>query len=187
MGVNGTETQMTKEEVKKRIADKFGGKVQVAERSATRVYVYAENDVWVELADFIFNELDGRFDTGVAVDDRDGVEVMFFMPFDAKEFGAEYFYVTIKTFATKPKPTIDLISNIIPGAKWIEREMFEMYEVTFRNHPDLRPVLRADTRPDDFYPAKREVKDDHEPSRVREDGRERQDEVFGKPHKGENP
>ena len=173
---------MTKEEVQKRIAEKFGDKVRIAERSPKRIYVYAENDIWVDLADFIFNELDGRFDTGVAVDDRDGVEVMFIMPFDK-----DHFYLTIKTFAAKPKPTLDSISNIIPGAKWIEREMYEMYEVTFRNHPDARPLLRADTRPADFYPAKREVKDDHEPTRVRDDGKKRADEVAGKPYKGENP
>jgi len=146
------------------------------------VFVYAENDVWVELASFIFNDLDGRFDTGAAVDDRDGVEVMFFMPFDK-----EHYYVTIKTFAKKPKPTLDSISNIIPGAKWIEQEIFEMYEVDFRNHPDMRPVLRADNRPPDFYPAKREVKDEHEISRSRDDGAERADEVAGRPPKGENP
>jgi NADH-quinone oxidoreductase subunit C len=173
---------MDREEVKKRIAEKFGDKVTVAEKSAKRVFVYAENDVWVELASFIFNDLDGRFDTGAAVDDRDGVEVMFFMPFDK-----EHYYVTIKTFAKKPKPALDSISNIIPGAKWIEQEIFEMYEVDFRNHPDMRPVLRADNRPPDFYPAKREVKDEHEISRSRDDGAERADEVVGRPPKGENP
>ncbi len=173
---------MTKEEVQKRITEKFGDDVKVAERSPTRVFAYAENHVWVDLAAFVFNELGGRFDTGAAVDDRDGVEVMFFMPFDRDRF-----YLTIKTFARKPKPALNSISNVIPGAKWIEREIFEMYEVNFRNHPDLRPVLRADTRPADFYPAKREVKEKHEPTRVRDDGRERADEVAGKPHKGKNP
>ena len=93
---------MDREEVKKRIAEKFGDKVTVAEKSPKRVFVYAENDIWVELASFIFNDLDGRFDTGAAVDDRDGVEVMFFMPFDK-----EHYYVTIKTFAKKPNTTID--------------------------------------------------------------------------------
>lgn len=178
----GNEAEMNKDEVQKKISEKFGDKVQVAERSPKRVYIYAENDIWVDLADFIFNELDGRFDTGVGVDDRDGVEVMFFFPFDRDDF-----YLTIKTFATKPKPALDSISNIITGAKWIEREIFEMYEVTFRNHPDLRPVLRADTRPADFYPAKRENKEDHEMSRRRDDGKKRADEVAGKPLKGENP
>lgn len=173
---------MERNELKKKIAVRFGDKVQVAERSPKRVFVYAENDVWVDLAGYIFNELDGRFDTGAAVDDRDGVEVMFFMPFDR-----EGYYVTIKTFARKPNPAIDSISNVIPGAKWIEREIFEMYEVDFRKHPDLRPVLRADTRPKDFYPAKREVKDDHETARRRDDGKWRAEEVHGKPPKGKNP
>jgi NADH-quinone oxidoreductase subunit C len=173
---------MEREEAKKRIVERFGGKVQVAERSPSRVYVYAENDAWVDLATFIFDDLDGRFDTGAAVDDRDGVEVMFFMQFDR-----EHYTVTIKTFARKPNPALDSISNAIPGAKWIEREIFEMYEVDFRNHPDLRPVLRADTRPEDFYPAKRETKEDHETPRSRDDGGERADEVAGKPLKGRNP
>lgn len=173
---------MEREEVKRRIAEKFGAKVKVAERSPKRVYVYAENDVWTDLARFLFEELGARFDTGCAVDDREGIEVMFFMPFDR-----EHYFVTIKTFAAKPHPALDSITPFIPGAKWIEREMFEMYEVTFRNHPDMRPLLRSDTRPTDFYPAKREMKDDHPLVRNRDDGDWRSDEVAGRPPKGKNP
>jgi len=173
---------MEREEVKKRIAERFGAKVKIAERSPKRVYIYAENEIWTDLARFLFNDLDARFDTGAAVDDRDGVEVMFFFPFDR-----EHYFVTIKTFAAKPNPTLDSIAAYIPGAKWIEREMFEMYEVNFRNHPDLRPLLRADTRPADYYPAKREVKDSHETVRERDDGESRVDETAGKAPKGKNP
>jgi NADH-quinone oxidoreductase subunit C len=173
---------MEREEVKQKISEKFGDRVRIAERSPKRVYVYADGDVWVDLASFVFNDLEARFDTGAAVDDKDGVEVMFFFPFDR-----DHYFLTLKTFARKPNPTLDSISNIIPGAKWIEREIFEMYEVTFRNHPDLRPVLRADTRPADYYPAKREGKDEHETTRKRDDGTERADEVTGKPFKGKNP
>jgi NADH-quinone oxidoreductase subunit C len=173
---------MEREEVKKRIAEKFGAKVKIADRGPKRVYVYAENEIWTDLARFLFNDLGARYDTGCAVDDREGVEVMFFFPFDK-----EHYFVTIKTFAAKPNPTLNSISPFIPGAKWIEREMFEMYEVTFRNHPDPRPLLRADTRPADYYPAKREVKDGHETVRQRDDGDWRADEVAGKPPRGKNP
>lgn len=173
---------MKREEVKKRIEEKFGEKVKVAERSEKRVYVYADNDVWVDLASFIFNDLDGRFDTGVGVDDREGVEVMMFFPFDR-----ENYYLTIKTFAKKPQPELDSISNVIPGAKWIEREIFEMFEVGFRNHPDLRPVLRSDTRPADFYPHRREVKRAQETPRKKLDGQDRSADVGGRPQKGKNP
>ncbi len=173
---------MKREEVKRRIAERFGAKVQIAERSPKRIYLYAENDVWVDLARFLFDELGARYDTGVAVDNRDGVEVLFFFPFDR-----DHFFVTMKTFAAKPNPTLHSITSVCPGAKWIEREMFEMYEVNFLGHPDLRPVLRSDTRPADFYPAKREVKDDHPIVRQRDDGDWRADEVAGRPPKGKNP
>lgn len=169
-------------EVRKKISGRFGEKVDIAERSPKRLFVYADNDIWVELASYLFNELGARFDTGAAVDDREGVEVMFFFPFDR-----EHYFVTIKTFAGKPKPALDSISNVIPGAKWIEREIFEMYEVLFRNHPDMRTLLRADNRPGDFYPAKREIKGDMEVPRARDDGEGRADEVAGRPPKGKNP
>ena len=173
---------MEREEVKKRLAEKFGAKVRIAERSPRRVFVYADNAIWVDLARFLFDDLGARYDTGCAVDDRDGVEVMFFFPFDR-----EHYFVTIKTFAAKPNPTLNSITSVCPGAKWIEREMFEMYEVTFRGHPDPRPLLRADTMPADYYPAKREVKDEHGTVRERDDGEGRADEVAGRPPKGTNP
>jgi NADH-quinone oxidoreductase subunit C len=173
---------MEREEVKKRIVEKFGSKVKIAERTPKRVFVYAENEIWTDLARFLFEDLGARYDTGAAVDNRDGVEVLFFFPFDK-----EHYFVTIKTFAAKPNPTLNSIAAYIPGAKWIEREMFEMYEVNFRNHPDLRPVLRADTRPADFFPAKRESKDEHPTPRQRDDGDWRADEVAGRPPKGKNP
>lgn len=173
---------MEKETVKKRIKEKFGDRVEIAERSEKRVFVYAENEIWRDLADFLFNDLDARFDTGCAIDDRDGVEVMMFMPYDR-----ENYFVTIKTFAKKPHPELDSISPVITGAKWIEREIFEMFEVNFRGHPNLVPVLRSDTRPEDFYPHKREEKEKHEMSRIKNEGWERFNEVTGKPPEGENP
>ncbi|HSG27022.1 MAG TPA: NADH-quinone oxidoreductase subunit C, partial [Candidatus Krumholzibacterium sp.] len=93
----------------------------------------------------------------------------------------------IKTFAKKPYPAIDSISNVIPGAKWIEKDIHEMFEVDFKGHPDMTPLLRSQTRPVDFYPHKRENKDDHEMSRRKLDGDERFDEVWGRPYKGKNP
>ncbi|MHC4416254.1 MAG: NADH-quinone oxidoreductase subunit C [Planctomycetota bacterium] len=50
---------------------------------------------------------------------------------------------SLDTSGIEPDPALELpsVTDIWPGAEWPEREVYDMFGIRFRNHPDLRRIL----------------------------------------------
>ena len=47
----------------------------------------------------------------------------------------------IKVSVDRSNPKIESVNHLWRSANWLEREVFDMYGITFLNHPDLRRIL----------------------------------------------
>jgi NADH-quinone oxidoreductase subunit C len=50
----------------------------------------------------------------------------------------------LKAPITEGDCTIDTVSTLWNSANWLEREVYDLFGITFTNHPDLRRILMTD-------------------------------------------
>ncbi len=60
----------------------------------------------------------------------------------------------LKVRCEEESPELESVSKIWPAANWFEREVYDMFGVTFHNHPDFRRIYM----PEDFkyFPLRKE-------------------------------
>jgi NADH-quinone oxidoreductase subunit C len=51
----------------------------------------------------------------------------------------------LRAFLNEDALEVDSLVPLYAGAEWMEREVYDMFGIKFRNHPDLRRILTWDT------------------------------------------
>ena len=56
-------------------------------------------------------------------------------------------FVMLRTVCSELDPRIPSLSGVWPGANWCERETYDMFGITFDDHPDLRRIFLEESFP----------------------------------------
>ncbi len=143
---------MTHEEALNRIKAALGERlVAIEEKSAKRLYIEVSSDDVPTVSHLMMGDLKARFQIATGVDTPDAIEVMYHWALDS--LGC---VITVRTLLDRDEPQIDSLAPFCPAAEWIEREMWELLGIQFRNHPDLRHLLLSDDWPEGKFPLRRD-------------------------------
>ena len=66
--------------------------------------------------------------------------------------------INIKVGLDRKKPSIESITDLIPGAQTTEREIKEMFGVEFIGLPEMRNIFLPEDFPKDVFPFRKEQK-----------------------------
>lgn len=153
-----------KKEYSKDILDEIGAKFSEASvkiHAPRRTYIRVARDDVHELAEFLYKEKGCRLSIATGIDKRDGMEIIYHFSHDPSGT-----YYNIKTLVPKDDLKIKTLADFLPAANWIEREIHELLGVDFVGHPNLIPLLTAETWPEDLHPLRRDYANEHEELKV---------------------
>ena len=142
----------TREALLRSLRDELGERARgFEERSERRVFIAVAPEDVVPATRFFCEQLGARFQTATGVDTPAGFEILYHWAFDRPGC-----VVSLRTLLPRDEPEIESIANVCSAAEWIEREMWELLGIRFRNHPDMRHLLLSDDWPEGKYPLRRD-------------------------------
>lgn len=110
--------------------------------NSTPFGVIVKNEIILSLCERLHNDSELYFDmlsciTGVDNGPETGtMEVIYHLysiPFNQS--------LVLKVILPRENPELESIASVWKTANWLEREVYDMFGITFSNHPDLRRIL----------------------------------------------
>ncbi len=125
----------------KRLRERFGDRVEGAFTFVGQLSVHVRADSVAEVCEALRDDAETPFNylsdlTCVHWPERDEApyEVVYNLYSISKN-------VRVRVKAAAGEEGVETVTSVWPTANWMEREAYDLFGVTFRNHPDLRRLL----------------------------------------------
>ena len=131
----------TLEDLEKKINSELVTKINKTEIKHRQLYVKIDKDDLIAVTLFIKSNQETKFRQLIDVTVVD-------FPENNQRFEMVYLFLShefnqriILKYLISESEIIPSLTSIFPAANWMEREVFDMYGVSFKDHPDLRRIL----------------------------------------------
>ena len=128
-------------DLEKKINSELGTKINTSEIKHNQIYLEIDSEDLIDVVLFVKTNKDTKFRQLIDITVVD-------YPERSKRFKIVYLFLShefnqrmILSYDISEKEVISSLTSIFPSANWMEREVFDMYGVNFKDHPDLRRIL----------------------------------------------
>ena len=128
-------------DLEKKINSELTTKIKKSEIRHNQLYINIDSKDLIDVTLFIKSNKNTKFRQLIDITVVD-------YPEKAQRFKVVYLFLShefnqriILSYPINENEVIPSLTSIYPAANWMEREVFDMYGVKFKDHPDLRRIL----------------------------------------------
>ena len=128
-------------DLEKKINSELTTKIKKTEIKHEQLYINIDSEDLIDVSMFIKTNKNTKFRQLMDVTAVD-------YPENSQRFKVVYLFLShefnqriILSYLINENELIPSLTSIFPAANWMEREVFDMYGIKFKNHPDLRRIL----------------------------------------------
>ena len=128
-------------DLEKKINSELTTKVKSTKINHNHICINIENENLLEVVLFLKNNNQTRFKQLIDITAVD-------YPQNERRFKLVYLFLShefnsriIVDFFINENEIVTSLTSVFPSSNWMEREVFDMYGIKFKDHPDLRRIL----------------------------------------------
>ena len=128
-------------ELEKKINSELTTKINQSKISHDQLYIDINKENLIDVTLFLKTNKDTKFRQLIDITAVDYPEELQRFKMVYLLLSHEFNQRIIISYYINENEVINSLTSIYPGANWMEREVFDMYGINFKDHPDLRRIL----------------------------------------------